>query len=159
MTMAYVAVDRQRARALRDDGRIEGPIAAHAVTPGLLRAHDLGAGDEDAEYTALAYAGVTALLTGSDPLRLVLAAELAVLPGGEDGFGRVELDGLGWTQVTALFADESGSADRVARARTLATGRDFDQVVDDVRIEALLDDSDLLWFAPTELDRLPEPAG
>ena len=73
-----------------------------------------------------------------------------------DPFGRVDLVGLSWTQVVSLFADEAGSAGRIAAARELAAG-DLETAVDDVRIEALLDDSDLLWFATDELDRLPEP--
>ena len=52
--MAYVPLDRERARALRDSGTAAGPVPAYAATPALLRAHDLTASDEDAEYTALA---------------------------------------------------------------------------------------------------------
>ena len=152
--MAYVPLDRQRARSLRDSGTLPGPVAAHAVTPALLRAHDLTASDEDAEYTALAYAGVSALLTGSDPLRLVLAADVDATDS-DDPFGRVDLVGLGWTQVVSLFADEAGSSGRIAEARERAVAADLETAVDDVRVESLLDACDLLWFSPDELDRLP----
>ncbi len=73
----------------------------------------------------------------------------------DDPFGRVDLVGLGWTQVVSLFADEAGSSGRIAEARERAMAADLETVVDDVRVESLLDASDLLWFSPDELDRLP----
>jgi len=59
--------------------------------------------------------------------------------------------------VTSLFADEPDSAERLVRARGLAAGLEFEAVVDADEIESLLDASDLLWFAPSELDRLLDP--
>jgi len=69
----------------------------------------------------------------------------------------VSLDQLAFSQVTSLFADEPDSAERLVRARGLAAGLEFEAVVDADEIESLLDASDLLWFAPSELDRLLDP--
>jgi hypothetical protein len=159
--MTYVPLGVDQARLLRQSGALDGPLPAHCVTPGLLRAHDLTADTEDAEYTALAYAGVSALLTSADWPRIVVAAEVSGEPTAEDPydpFGRVSLDRLAFSQITSLFADEPDSAERLARARGLAAGLDFEEVVDTHEIESLLDASDLLWFAPSELDRLLDPA-
>jgi len=158
--MAYVPISAEQARLLRSSGALDGPLPAHCVTPGLLRAHDLTADAEDAEYTALAYAGVSALLTMGARRRLVVAAEVSAEPAAgdpSDPFGRVSLDQLAFSQVTSLFADEPDSAERLVRARGLAAGLEFEAVVDADEIESLLDASDLLWFAPSELDRLLDP--
>lgn len=160
--MVYVPLSREQAARLRQRGSLDGPVAAHTATAALLRAHDLAADSEDAQYTALAYAGVSALLATEDPLRLVVAAEIAESPANDDPddpFGRVQLAGLAWTSVTSLFADDPVSAKRVDRARKLADDLDFAAVVDDEQIEALLDESDLLWFAPSELGSLLGPDG
>jgi hypothetical protein len=156
--MVYVPLGRRQARRLRDSGMLDGPLAAHAVTPALLRAHDLSVDTDDADYTALAYAGVSALLAGEDPLRLVVAAEVDSEPDTdepEDPFGRVTIARLVWSRVSSLFADETVSAGRLTRARGEAAGMSFEEAVDAEGVEALLDASDLLWFAPEELDRLP----
>ena len=89
----------------------------------------------------------------------MIAAEVAAVEEAADPFGRVELGRLSWSQVRSLFADEAGSAERLAECRRSAAGLALEQAVDDERIETLLDECDLLWFAPEELDRLPEPAG
>ena len=158
--MTYVPLSAGQARLLRSSARLDGPLAAHCVTPGLLRAHEMTADTEDAEYTALAYAGVTALLAMAGRRRLVVAAEVPAEPPAEDPndpFGRVSLDRLSFSQVTSLFADEPDSVERLVRARALAAGLSFEAVVDADEIESLVDASDLLWFAPSELDRLLDP--
>jgi hypothetical protein len=156
--MVYVPLARHQARRLRDSGVLVGPLTAHAVTAGLLRAHDLSGDAEDADYTALAYAGVSALLASGDPLRLVVAAEVdqeVADDDPDDAFGRVTIGRLDWSRVSSLFVDEAASTDRIAQARSLAAGLELEAVVDAEEVEALLDASDLLWFAPAELDRLP----
>ncbi|HET9650414.1 MAG TPA: hypothetical protein VFP34_19575 [Microlunatus sp.] len=155
--MVYVPLAQDEALRLRAAGVLEGPWLGHAATPGLLRAHDLTGEEEDAEYTALAYAGVTSLLSGAASLRLVLATETAdaSVLDPDDAFGRVSVPRLRWAAVSSLFADEADSAERLARARRLVDRLDFEQAVDSEQIEELLDASDLLWFAPEELERLP----
>lgn len=156
--MVYVPLDRRQALRLREAGALAGPLPGHAATPALLAAHDLGPDADDADYTALAYAGVSGLLTGKDPLRLVVAAEIDPAPDADhpdDAFGRITIDRLDWSRVSSLFADETASAERIARARALAAGLSLVEAVDAEQVEVLLDECDLLWFAPEELDRLP----
>jgi hypothetical protein len=138
-------------------GGVHSGLAA-AATASLLRAHDLSAGmEEDADYTALAYAGVLALLETAEPLRLVLAADVEPSQlddlGGD--FGEVALHDVRWDQVRAFFADESASRDAIVQARALAAGMTLAETVDQPEIESLLDGCDLLWFAPDELVDLP----
>ena len=153
----YVPIERERAQQLAGGG---APLSApaHAVTPALREAHGLAADeDEDAGFTALTYAGLAALLR-TPGLRLVLAADVAAdqvhAAEPDSPFGLVEVSGLRWDQVLALFADEPGAADDLTRAHALAAGRGLDEVADDDRVSDLVDSWDLLWFAPQELAQL-----
>ena len=114
---------------------------------------------EDADYSALCYAGVRALVATSETLRLVVAFDLpaSTLSGASgDPYGEVNVLDLQWTQVTALFADEPASADRVRAARVaLGRGVAVAQAMELPVVVELVDEADLLWFAPTELDSVP----
>jgi hypothetical protein len=153
----YVPVERARAQQLAAGGpALSAP--GYAVTSALREAHGLAADeDEDAGFTALTYAGLAALLH-TPGLRLVLAADVAadqVRPAEPDSpFGLVEVSGLRWDQVLALFADDPDAADDLTRAHALAAGRGLDEVADDDRVSDLVDTWDLLWFAPQELAQL-----
>lgn len=113
--------------------------------------------DEDARYAAQFYAGLAALLH-CDGLRLVLAAEVGpdqVRGDPGDEFGAVEVSGLRWGQVQALFADEAGAVEDLGQARALAAGRSLEQVADDDAVLALVEPWDLLWYAPEEISAVP----
>ena len=129
-TLVFVAVDWADAVAVRAGADL-GPRTGCAPTEELARSLGPDADAEEVEYAALHHAGE---YVGTRPRRLVLAAE--VEPGQlvetGDGWGGVTVDGLRWSQVTALFADEPIAGEP-------ATGTD---------------DPDLLWFAPQELDQL-----
>ena len=159
--MVFVAMSRERARALRDAGSIAGPLGGHAATPSLMAAQDYDESLlEDAEYTALAFAGVAALTEAgeADILRLVLAAELPpslVQVSVDSDLGAVQVHDLPWKAVQALFSDESGSAAAVASARTAAVGRSVAEAFTMPAVVDVFENHDLLWFAPEELDRLP----
>ena len=153
----YVPVERERAQRLAAGGPPLS-VPAYAVTSALRDAHGLAPDeDEDAGFTALTYAGLAALLRAPGR-RLVLAADVAAdqVRAAEPGspFGAVEVTGLRWDQVLALFADEPGAADDLTRAHALAAGRGLDEVADDDRVSDLVDAWDLLWFAPQELAQL-----
>lgn len=154
--LVFVPFDRVEASALRaGDDFTARP--AFAPTAGLSGTLDSTAVSEEVEFAALNQAGVLALSTGADPLRLVLAAEVADSQvadrGGEPG--EVTVSGLRWSQVQALFADEAAAAASVARTRAqLAAGGPTDNLAVQA-VAALQDEFDLLWFAPDELDRLP----
>ena len=97
-----------------------------------------------------------ALSSGSDPLRLVLAADVAdgqVTDRGSE-FGEVMVAGLRWAQVQALFADEPAAESSVARARADTAELGLTEALAIEAVTALLSEFDLLWFAPDELDQL-----
>lgn len=141
--LVFLPLDRAGALALRS-GTDPGPLPGWAPTVGLATSLGPGAVDEEVEFAALSQAGVLALTATTDPLRLVLAAD--VEPGQVDDPGdepgRVVVDGLRWSQVRSVFADEPEAAGAVRRARAAD------------EVEALLDAYDLLWFSLDELDRL-----
>src|SRR4051794_5209468 len=109
MPTVFLPLRRAQADALAAGRADDVPRSGHAATSALLRAHGLvEPAQEEADYTALSYAGVAALLAG-DPLRLVAAVsgESAGSDGNpNDPFGRVVLSRLCWDDVSALFCDE-----------------------------------------------------
>jgi hypothetical protein len=160
--LTFVPVRTDEALALRRGSGLAVRTGC-AATPSLLVALEADATEpesaiEEAEFAALSYAGVLDLFQGSGPVRLVLAADLesAQLTGGDSPYGEVHVRDLRWSQVRALFADEAEAAESVLRARaalaesgegyTLATALEVPAV------GKLLDNHDLLWFAPEELD-------
>jgi hypothetical protein len=159
--MVFLPATRAEANALQRSGTASGDLVGTTATPALLRANDLDPSMlEDADYAALQCAGVMALtrVDDADPLRLVLAAELSpqqLAPDLDDPYGGVVVHNLQWSDVQALFSDEEQAARAVADARSVATGRTVDDAVELPAVQALLDDHDLLWFAPEELERLP----
>jgi len=69
--------------------------------------------------------------------------------------GEVEVSGLVWAQVRALFADEPGALRAVSLASEVVTGESLVTALAAPEVAAVLDNHDLLWFAPEELDQLP----
>ncbi|MGI3780334.1 MAG: DUF6912 family protein, partial [Janthinobacterium lividum] len=87
-------------------------------------------------------------------LRTVLAVDVGggqVQASGSE-FGEVQLHGLTWSQVSAVFADEPGAVPDLEAARERVAGRPLSDVVDDEDVVGLVDRWDLLWYAPAELD-------
>jgi hypothetical protein len=127
-----------------------------AVTPSLVASMDADTDSEEAEYAALSYAGVLALVLKPGSPRLVVAAELQ--PGQLADLcepeGQVELRGLTWPQVRALFADEPEAMEAARLASEAVTGQSLAGALAAPEVGLLLDEYDLLWFAPEELDQL-----
>jgi hypothetical protein len=131
-TLVFVAVDWADAAALRSGADL-GRRTGCAPTDELARRIGPDVDAEEVEYAALNQAGEPAAAVS--PRRLVLAADVepAQLVETGDGWGGVTVNGLRWSQVSALFADEPVVAEELA---------------------AEADDRDLLWFTPEELDQL-----
>jgi hypothetical protein len=137
-----------------------GPRSGCAATATLLSQLGGQTSIEEAEFAALSNAGILALLINSTGRRLVLAAALGPNQVTDHGspFGEVTIANLSWPQVRAMFVDEPRAAEAVNSARralldgqgeaTLAAALDRPEVAE------LLDEFDLLWFAPEELDQL-----
>jgi hypothetical protein len=111
---------------------------------------------EEAEYAALSYAGVLALVLKPGSARLLVAAEVqpAQLMDLCEPHGEVELRGLTWAQVRALFADEPSATEAARLASEAVTGQSMAGALAAPEAGLLLDEYDLLWFAPEELDQL-----
>ena len=152
--LVLVPLDRELARGLRS-GTGPGPRPGCAPTAELAASAGPDAVTEEVEFAALSHAGVLALSCAADPLRLVLAADVAAgqLTDTGDGLGQVEVTGLRWPQVQSLFADEPDAAGAVGSARTAVQGLTLAEALDRPEVTGLLDAYDLLWFAPDELDR------
>jgi len=160
--LVFCPSSRAGALRLREAGASDAPWLGYAATPGLWAAAGLGPAEiEEAEFVALGYAGVAALVTTAEPLRLVLAADVAdrqVAAGEHDDLGEVNVHDLRWAQVTALFGDDPAAGDLVARTRsrlTLTDPPDPAAALAQDSVAALLEQTDLLWYDPTELDSLP----
>ena len=153
-TLVFVPLDREVAYALRS-GRDPGPRPGCAPTTALAAGAGPDAVAEEVEFAALSHAGVLALTSTADPLRLVLAADVETdqVQEAGDGLGQVVVAGLRWPQVQSLFADEPEAAAAVAGARAAVEGQTLSRALDRDEVADLLDRYDLLWFAPEELDR------
>lgn len=154
--MIFVPLTSDEARTLRSSG-LPGTRVAYAGTPTLRRSHEYDDSmTEDADFAAMSYAGVHALTAPGEAARLVVALEVPDerVDDGRDPYGQVSVTDLGWREVTALFGDEPGSEQAVTDARLLVTGLDVAAALSHEVIGSLLDDHDLLWYAPEELDRL-----
>ena len=68
--------------------------------------------------------------------------------------GEVEVRGLGWAQVQALFADEPAALEAASLANKAVAGQTLAAALAEPEVAQIFDDYDLLWFAPEELDQL-----
>ena len=127
-----------------------------AATSTLVGSLEAGTSIEEAEYAALGYAGVLALVLNPGSPRLVVAAEVQPrqLVDLCEPLGEVEVGGLGWTQVRALFADEPAAIEAASLASKGVAGQSLAAALAEAEVGQILDDYDLLWFAPEELDQL-----
>lgn len=104
----YVPLTSTRLGELLATRRLEGPLAAHAVT-GHLRAEWPEGDEDDWEYaamTAAADASWTLRRDGDAPRRIVLAADVGQVSADPTDATTVEVpDGVGWSSVAALHVD------------------------------------------------------
>jgi hypothetical protein len=153
--MVFVPMTRDEAVALRS-GAGANHYQGCAATPSLAASMEPDSVIEEVEYAALSNAGVLALALKPDVPRLVVAAEVRedqVTDLGRPD-GEVEVRGLGWSQVQALFADEPEALEAVKLAGEAVAGQDLVAALAAPEVGPVLDSYDLLWFAPEELDQL-----
>ena len=155
MTRVYVGATLEDVTRWRTEGAVPAGTDARAVTEGVVR-ELADSDDEEREYAVTALAAddsLEALRQGSDRAdhgahgdrRVVLVAERAVTePGADPGSVRLSAD-LGWRDVTAILVDEEAARERIRAA------------VADPAEE--LDDLDLAWYLPAELDTLTRGDG
>jgi hypothetical protein len=151
--MIFIPMTRDDALALRS-----GTAARHylgcAATPSLAASMDADPAIEEVEYAALSNAGVLALALNAP--RLVVAAEVQEkqVEDLNRPHGEIEVRGLAWAQVRALFADEPDALEVATLAGKAVAGQSLAAALITPEVAAVLDGYDLLWFAPEELDQL-----
>jgi hypothetical protein len=153
--MIFVPMTRDEAQALRA-GTGTNHYRACAATPSLAASMEAGTIREEVEYAALSNAGVLALVLRPNTPRLVVAAEVQDEQVRDVGgsHGEVEVGSLAWAQVRALFTDDPGALEAVQLASKAVAGQDLAAALAAPQVAAVLDDHDLLWFSPVELDQL-----
>jgi hypothetical protein len=158
----YLPATLSMLRTLRESGELNPPLRAHAVTPDLREWYSSG-DQEELEYVAFTRAAQDALplLRADDTaprLRVVLSVDLpqrAVLRGEQRlGSSLVEVTAaVPLSGLAAIHVDDRHAVADVAAAVTvvsqaLAGDEDAGFVVDSV------EDHELAWFGPSELDQL-----
>ena len=153
--MVFVPMTWHEAVALRSGPAAEGYHGC-AATPSLVAAMEADTLIEQAEYAALSYAGALALALKPTSPRLIAAAEVQSGQLSDLGgpLGEVEVRELTWHQVRALFADEPNAMEAARLASGLVAGQGLAAALAAPEVGAILDEYDLLWFAPDELDEL-----
>jgi hypothetical protein len=153
--MIFAPMTREEAQALRS-GAGADLYQGCAATPNLAACLEADTVMEEVEYAALSNAGVLALVLKPDVPRLVVAAEVREDQVRDLGgpHGEVEVSGLAWVQVRALFADEPDAMETVQLAGKVVAGQSLAAAFAAPEVAAVLDGCDRLWFAPDELDEL-----
>jgi len=153
--MVFVPMTWDEAVALRSGTAAEG-YPGCAATPSLVASMEADTLMEEAEYAALSYASVLSLVLTPGLPRLVAAAEVQPTQLTDLGgpLGEVEVRGLAWDQVRALFGDESAAIEATRLASEVAAGESLAAALAAPEVGGVLDEYDLLWFAPEELDQL-----
>ena len=153
--MVFVPMTWDEAVALRS-GTGADCYQACAATPSLVASMEADTVIEEAEYAALSNAGMLSLVLKPGSPRLVVAAEVQSKQLTDLGgpLGEVEIRGLTWDQVQALFGDESAAAEATRLASEAVAGESLTAALAAPEVGAVLDAYDLLWFAPEELDQL-----
>jgi hypothetical protein len=153
--MIFIPMTRGDALALRSGTAARNHLGC-AATPSLAASMDADPAIEEVEYAALSNAGVLALALAPNAPRLVVAAEVREeqVEDLNRPHGEIEVRGLAWAQVRALFADEPDALEVATLAGKAVAGRSLAAALITPEVAAVLDGYDLLWFAPEELDQL-----
>ena len=155
----YVGLTHAALKAARDNGVIDAPLTAHAVTP-ALREHYATADAEELEYAALMAAAESCLpMLAADPgerrRRFVAACETEhAMNDPQPGPSGVAIaEPIPWRDVQALHADDPEAASVISAAATAYAAAQAGD--DDARFT--VDEADaweLMWFATQEVDDL-----
>jgi hypothetical protein len=150
----YVPCHRRSLADLVTHGRLAGPTSACAVTPALRSWYAEG-DEEDLEYAAQSRAADLSLAlvtTDDEPRRIVLAVDVTaeVDPAVDDLVGVAIPGEIAVDDVAAVLID-APSAMAAVRAAAAAL---IDSTVDVPPEVEALDEHELTWYAPEELNDL-----
>lgn len=152
--MVYVPLDYRDLREFRAGGPLP-PGPAYAATRALRDAFGFDEeGAEEADYAAQVFASLHCLMAGRD--RCVLAVETDRLPAGSGDvdFGEVARPGVRWRDVRAIFVDATDARPALQAYAGSARGRDLASVWADEAAAHVVQEHELLWYDPTELDQV-----
>lgn len=152
--MVYVPLDPADIREVRAGGPLP-PGPAYAASPALRDAFGFDEAEaEEADYAAQVFASLHCLVAGRD--RCVLAVETDRLPAGsgEVDFGEVTRPGVRWRDVRAIFVDAADARPALRAYAGSTRGLDLASVWADETAAHLVQEHDLLWYDPTELDQV-----
>ena len=145
MGLVFLPLSGGELRTWAGAGRLPGPRQGFAVTPSMLESFE-AADQEDAEYTALSIASLAGLLVHGQ--RVVAVVDLAATDAGDE-WGSVTVGEVPFTAVTAIFGEDSDPAQASAAALAVA-GLDLASAWEQPVVQALLRETDLLWYGPAE---------
>lgn len=149
MSLVFVPLSPAGLESLASSGTLGGPVTAVTATPTMIEAFGLpGATDEETEYTCLCIASLVGLVDHGR--RLVAVATDSAMPDGEPSeFGLVELSGVSWSRVEAVFAEGAGR-DQVMAVRAVLGERGLPELWEDQVVSDFLAAGELAWYAPEE---------
>lgn len=128
-------------------------VLGFAATPSFLDAFDLVNGEsEDADLTLLEIAGVEGLLTQG--VRLIAVGDIDVEGVEPAEFGAVAAQGVPWSRVESLFADDEDGAAAARGVRAALDGSLLPEAWDAEETMDMLRTTELLWHGPTEWQAL-----
>ncbi|MDQ7993834.1 MAG: hypothetical protein AAGC63_12000 [Propionicimonas sp.] len=145
MALVFLPLSGAELRDWATGGSLAGQRRGYAVTPAMAEA--FGVDDpEDAEYAALCIASIAGLLAHGE--RIVAVAE-AAFTATPDDFGEVSVSTPAWAAVDSLFGEDTDAAPARATGAAMA-GLPLARAWDEPQVQALLADTDLLWYGPAE---------
>jgi hypothetical protein len=152
VSLLFVPLSPAQLRDWAVSGMLVGELPAHTVTEELQAAFDV-TDSEDSERIALLVASIAGLVATGQ--RLVVVADGSPRPRSEADadFGEVLIAGLGYSAVSAIFADEP-DRNEVARAAAAVVGQPLDQAWEHPEVAELLSSVDLLWHGSGEWESL-----
>lgn len=128
-------------------------VSGFAATPVFLESFGLTAPDtEDADLTLLEVAGIAGLLAHG--VRLVAVCETDAAGAEPAEFGAVVAEGVRWSTVESLFADDEDGARRASAARDEIGACTLDEAWESDAVSDLLRGTELLWHGSSEWARL-----
>lgn len=143
--LVFVPLSGAELRTWAESGTLAGPRPGYSATPALRQAFGL-TDEEDAEYAALCIASIAGLLAHG---RRLVAVAPATSSATSDEFGQVEVAGVDYRSVTSLFGEDTDPEPAAATAAAIR-GAPLSQAWEAREVQALLADTDLLWYGPGE---------
>lgn len=128
-------------------------VVGFAATRAFLETFELGTAEsEDADLTLLELAGLAGLVDHGVRLVAVCATDARGVEPAE--FGAVHAEGVRWSAVESLFADDQAGAAVASSVRDKLGDTTLEEAWEDDDVDLLLRTTELLWHGAGEWERL-----